>query len=74
MQAENADQRFADAFLDTHAVGRFQLVISGAATLFTDLPAHSQEELQAACDHALADARQRGGNHVTLASIRFDPA
>lgn len=36
--------------------------------------AHSQEELQAACDLALADARQRGGNHVTLASIRFDPA
>ena len=36
--------------------------------------AHNQEELQAACDLALADARQRGGNHVTLASIRFDPA
>jgi diguanylate cyclase (GGDEF)-like protein len=35
--------------------------------------AHSQEELRAACDLALADARQRGGNHVTLASIRFDP-
>ena len=32
--------------------------------------AHSQDELQAACDLALADARQRGGNHVTLASIR----
>ncbi len=35
--------------------------------------AHSQEELRAACDLALSDARQRGGNHVTLASIRFDP-
>jgi diguanylate cyclase (GGDEF)-like protein len=36
--------------------------------------AHTQEELSAACNLALADARQRGGNHVTLASIRFDPA
>jgi len=36
--------------------------------------AHTQEELRAACDLALADARQRGGNHVTLASIRFDPS
>jgi diguanylate cyclase (GGDEF)-like protein len=36
--------------------------------------AHSQEDLRSACDAALADARQRGGNHVTLASIRFDPA
>lgn len=35
--------------------------------------AHSHEELRAACDLALADARERGGNHVTLASIRFDP-
>ena len=35
--------------------------------------AHSHEELRVACDSALADARQRGGNHVTLASIRFDP-
>jgi len=35
--------------------------------------AHSHEELRAACNAALADARQRGGNHVTLASIRFDP-
>lgn len=35
--------------------------------------AHSHETLRAACDLALADARQRGGNHVTLASIRFDP-
>lgn len=36
--------------------------------------AHTQEELRAACDAALSDARRRGGNHVTLASIRFDPA
>ena len=35
--------------------------------------AHSQEELRAASDLALGDARQRGGNHVALASIRFDP-
>lgn len=35
--------------------------------------AHTYQELRAACDLALADARQRGGNHVTLASIRFDP-
>lgn len=35
--------------------------------------AHSHEELREACDSALADARRRGGNHVTLASIRFDP-
>jgi diguanylate cyclase (GGDEF)-like protein len=35
--------------------------------------AQTQEELHAACDLALADARQRGGNRVTLASIRFDP-
>ncbi len=34
--------------------------------------AHSQEELRAACDTALRDARRRGGNHVTLASIRFE--
>ena len=36
--------------------------------------AHSQDELREACDLALADARQRGGNRVTLASIRFDRA
>lgn len=33
--------------------------------------AHSQDELRAACDAAQRDARQRG-NHVTLASIRFE--
>ena len=36
--------------------------------------AHSQDELRGACDAALRDARQRGGNHVTLASIRFEGA
>ena len=34
--------------------------------------AHTQEEIFAACENALAEARRRGGNHVTLASIRFD--
>lgn len=34
--------------------------------------AHSQDELQSACSGALAEARRRGGNHVTLASIRFE--
>ncbi|HJV59503.1 MAG TPA: GGDEF domain-containing protein [Albitalea sp.] len=34
--------------------------------------AHSQEELMQAADLALAEAQRRGGNHVTLASIRFD--
>jgi diguanylate cyclase (GGDEF)-like protein len=34
--------------------------------------AHTQEELMQAADVALAEAQRRGGNHVTLASIRFD--
>jgi diguanylate cyclase (GGDEF)-like protein len=34
--------------------------------------AHSQEELLVACNAALAEAQRRGGNHVTLASIRFE--
>ena len=34
--------------------------------------AHTQAELVAACEAALAEARRRGGNHVTLAAIRFD--
>ena len=33
--------------------------------------AHTQDELREACESALADARQRGGNRVTLASIEF---
>ena len=36
--------------------------------------AHTQEELLAACTSALAEAQRRGGNHVTLAAIRFDAA
>ncbi len=36
--------------------------------------AHTHEELRSASEAALADARQRGGNRVTLASIRFDAA
>ena len=35
--------------------------------------AHTQEELLGACEAALAEAQRRGGNHVTLAAIRFDP-
>jgi diguanylate cyclase (GGDEF)-like protein len=34
--------------------------------------AHSEEELLQAAESALQDARRRGGNHVTLASIRFE--
>ena len=34
----------------------------------------SQDELLQASEAALAEARRRGGNHVTLASIRFEPA
>jgi len=35
--------------------------------------AHTEQELMDAADTALAEARKRGGNHVTLASIRFEP-
>ncbi len=34
--------------------------------------AHTQEALVEAAETALAEARKRGGNHVTLASIRFE--
>jgi diguanylate cyclase (GGDEF)-like protein len=34
--------------------------------------AHSQDDLMAACETALQEARRRGGNHVTLAAIRLD--
>jgi diguanylate cyclase (GGDEF)-like protein len=34
--------------------------------------AQSQEELLAACHSALGEAQRRGGNHVALASIRFE--
>jgi diguanylate cyclase (GGDEF)-like protein len=36
--------------------------------------AHSQDELMGACEAALGEAKRRGGNHVTLAAIRFDPS
>ncbi len=36
--------------------------------------AHTQDELIAACEAALAEAQRRGGNHVTLAAIRFEPS
>ncbi|MBE7419116.1 MAG: GGDEF domain-containing protein [Ideonella sp.] len=36
--------------------------------------AHTQAELLAACEGALAEASKRGGNTVALAGIRFDPA
>lgn len=36
--------------------------------------AHNQAELLAACDAALREAQRRGGNHVALAAIRFEPA
>ena len=35
--------------------------------------AHTQEELLVACNAALVEAQRRGGNHVTLAAIRFEP-
>jgi diguanylate cyclase (GGDEF)-like protein len=34
--------------------------------------AQTQEALQSSCEAALAEARRRGGNHVTLAAIRFE--
>jgi diguanylate cyclase (GGDEF)-like protein len=34
--------------------------------------AHTQESLVSACEAALAEAQRRGGNHVTLAAIRFE--
>jgi diguanylate cyclase (GGDEF)-like protein len=36
--------------------------------------AHTQETLQVSCESALTEARRRGGNHVTLAAIRFEAA
>jgi len=54
--------------LDGHDIG-FTVSMGVASFPHT---AHSQDELREACDQALSDARQRGGNHVTLASIRFE--
>ncbi|HEX6363592.1 MAG TPA: GGDEF domain-containing protein, partial [Albitalea sp.] len=34
--------------------------------------AQTQDEIVAACQKALAEAQRRGGNHVALASIRFE--
>ncbi len=34
--------------------------------------AQTQQDLATACEAALGEARRRGGNHVTLAAIRFD--
>ena len=36
--------------------------------------AHTQEDLMRAADLALSEAQARGGNHVTLASIKFEVA
>ncbi len=36
--------------------------------------AHTQAELVQACTAALCEAQRRGGNHVALAAIRFEPA
>lgn len=36
--------------------------------------AHSEADLMQAADTALCEAQKRGGNHVALASIRFEPA
>jgi diguanylate cyclase (GGDEF)-like protein len=36
--------------------------------------AHTQEDLLDACAAALSEAQRRGGNHVTLAAIRFESA
>ncbi|MBK1614196.1 diguanylate cyclase [Rubrivivax gelatinosus] len=35
--------------------------------------AHTRDELLTACETALIEARRRGGNHVTLAAIPFEP-
>ena len=34
--------------------------------------AHTEDDLMRAAEQAMAEARKRGGNHVTLASIRFE--
>lgn len=36
--------------------------------------AHTQDALIQACNAALREAQRRGGNHVALAAIRFEPA
>ena len=54
--------------LDGHDLG-FTVSMGVASFPHT---AHTQEELLHAADAALAEAQRRGGNHVTLASIRFE--
>jgi diguanylate cyclase (GGDEF)-like protein len=56
--------------LDGHNLG-FTVSMGVASFPHT---AHTQEELMSSADAALAEARRRGGNHVTLASIRFESA
>ncbi len=55
--------------LDGHELG-FSVSMGVASFPHTAL---SQEELLHASEAALGEARRRGGNHVTLASIRFEP-
>ena len=55
--------------LDGHELG-FSVSMGVASFPHTAL---SQEELLRASAAALSEARRRGGNHVTLASIRFEP-
>jgi len=56
--------------LDGHELG-FSVSMGVASFPHTAL---SQEELLQASEAALNEARRRGGNHVTLASIRFEPS
>ena len=56
--------------LDGHELG-FSVSMGVASFPHTAL---SQEELLRASEAALGEARRRGGNHVTLASIRFESA
>jgi diguanylate cyclase (GGDEF)-like protein len=56
--------------LDGHELG-FTVSMGVASFPHTALV---QDELMQASDAALDQARRRGGNHVTLASIRFEPA
>jgi len=48
---------------------RFSVAIGVASFPHT---AHTRDDLVDACEAALAEAQRRGGNHVTLAAIRFE--
>lgn len=50
---------------------RFSIAMGVASFPHT---AHTQAELVQACTAALREAQRRGGNHVALAAIRFEPA